>query len=623
VIRSAFPRFVVVALAACAPAPAAPRVELPPAAAITAPPPASEPTVEEARAIVAKVDADLRRLWVASARASWVAQTFITEDTEILSSAAEEANMEYLSRAIPAAARFDGLKLPDDVARQLALLKLASQLPSPSDPAKRAELARIEVEMMGMYGRGEYCPPRLAKDAKKKCLKLDDLENVFEKSRSWDELLDTWRGWHAIGAHIRPRFERYVELGNEGAQQIGFHDLGELWRASYDMTPAQFEEEADRLFSQVKPLYEALHCYVRAKLRKRYGKDKIGERAPIPAHLLGNMWAQEWQNVYDLVEPYKGESPLDVTAKIKAKKLDEKAMVKIGESFFVSLGLDPLPKTFWERSLFKTPSDHEAVCHASAWDVTSDDDLRIKMCIQQKEDDLTTIHHELGHDYYFHAYHRLPMLFQQGANDGFHEGIGDTIALSVTPAYLKSIDLLDRVPESEHGEINVLMKMALEKVAFLPFGYLIDKWRWDVFSKKVSPAEYTKAWWDLRRRLQGVAPPLPRNEDDFDPGAKYHVPANTPYMRYFLARIYQFQFHRALCKAAGFKGPLHRCSIHGSRAAGAKLQAMLAMGASKPWPDALEALSGERAADVGALLEYFAPLARWLATQNKGEVCGF
>lgn len=591
---------------------------------------ASEPskpvaTVDEARAFLAGVDTSLRRLWVASSRASWVNQNFITDDTEAISAAAEEASMEYLSRTIPAAVRFDGLALPADVARQLLLLKLASQLPAPSDEKERAELAGIAAWMTSTYGKAKYCPDSLATDplAKKKCLSLGDLSNILEKSRKYDDLLDAWRGWHDLASVLKPKFARYVELGDKGAREIGFRDVGELWRSGYDMPPAAFEAETDRLFDQVRPLYEELHCYVRGRLRKAYGPDKIGPSAPIPAHLLGNMWAQEWQNIYDLVEPFKGEAALDVSKKIKQRKLDPQAMVRIGESFFVSLGFDPLPKTFWERSLFKKPLDRDVVCHASAWDVTYNDDLRIKMCVEPKEDDLITIHHELGHDYYFHAYHKLPILFQSGANDGFHEGIGDTLALSVTPAYLKSIGLLDKVPTTERGRINFLLKMALDKVAFLPFGKMIDQWRWDVFAGKTKPSEYNKAWWDLRRKYQGIAPPIARSEDDFDPGAKFHVPGNTPYVRYFLARIYQFQFHRALCKATGYEGPLYDCSIYGSKAAGNRLKAMLEMGASRPWPDALAALSGERQADAGALIEYFAPLHRWLKEQNKGETCGW
>ncbi|APR78441.1 Peptidyl-dipeptidase A precursor [Minicystis rosea] len=607
------------------PPPPPPQVASTPAPEQSAAPAAAPPTEEEARAFLAAVDGDLRKLWTASSRAAWVAQNFITDDSEALSASAEEASMEFMSRTIKSATRFDGVKLPSDLTRQLWLLKIGSQLPAPSDPKERAELAETSVAMTGEYGKGKYCPERLKNDpkAKKKCLSLGDLTNIMEKSRKYDELLDAWRGWHSIAPPIKPKFVRYVELGNKGAREIGFKDLGELWRSGYDMPAADFEADTDRLWSQVKPLYDDLHCYVRSRLQKAYGKDKIPDKAPIPAHLLGNMWAQEWQNIYELVEPYKGEAPLDVTKKIKQKKLDEKAMVRIGEGFFVSLGLDPLPKSFWERSLFRKPADRDVVCHASAWDVGFNDDLRIKMCIEPKEDDLITIHHELGHDYYFHYYFKLPMLYQQGANDGFHEGIGDTLALSVTPTYLKSIGLLDKVPDNEKGELNVLLKNALDKVAFLPFGKIIDQWRWDVFSGKTPPAEYNKAWWELRRKYQGVAPPVARTEADFDPGAKYHVPGNTPYVRYFLARIYQFQFHRALCKAAGYTGPLHKCSIHGSKAAGDKLRAMLAMGASKPWPEALAAISGEHEADASAMLAYFAPLSKWLKEQNKGETCGW
>jgi peptidyl-dipeptidase A len=416
---------------------------------------------------------------------------------------------------------------------------------------------------------------------------------------------------------------RYVELGNEGAREIGFSDMGALWRSGYDMTPSELEADTERLWQEVRPLYDALHCYVRGALRKKYGKEKIGEKAPIPAHLLGNMWAQEWQNVYPLVTPYEGEPTLDVTKALVDKKYDEKGLVKLGEKFFTSLGMDPLPPTFWERSLFKKPADRDVVCHASAWDVTYNDDLRIKMCVRINEEDLVTIHHELGHDYYFHAYHELPMLYQQGANDGFHEGIGDTLALSVTPQYLKGLGLLDKVAENPKAETNFLLRQALDRVAFLPFGRLIDQWRWDVFSGKTSPDHYNQAWWDLRLKYQGVAPPVPRSEADFDPGAKFHVAANTPYERYFLARIYQFQFHRALCRAAGHTGPLHTCSIFGSKEAGRKLSAMLALGASKPWPEAMKAITGETRADASALLEYFAPLAKWLEERNKGEACGW
>jgi peptidyl-dipeptidase A len=390
------------------------------------------------------------------------------------------------------------------------------------------------------------------------------------------------------------------------------------------MTPEEFERETERIWAQVKPLYDDLHCYVRAGLQKKYGKALVPDGKPIPAHLLGNMWAQEWTNVYPLVEPFPGVSSLDVTRKLEAQRWDARRMVKLGESFFTGLGLDPLPATFWTRSQLTKPRDREVVCHASAWDVTYSDDLRIKMCIRPEEEDLITIHHELGHNYYQHAYVKQRFLYMNGANEAFHEAVGDALALSVTPAYLVKARLLDRVPpQNQKALINAQLKSALEKVAFLPFARGIDQWRWQVFAGKVTPASYESSWWALRTRDPGVAPPVPRTEADFDPGAKYHVPANVPYARYFLARVLQFQFCRGLCKAAGQEGPLHGCSFAGSHEAGARLQAMLAPGASKPWPDALEALTGERRIDAAAMLEYFAPLAAWLREQNRGRACGW
>ncbi|MCC6527010.1 MAG: M2 family metallopeptidase, partial [Polyangiaceae bacterium] len=478
---------------------------------------------------------------------------------------------------------------------------------------KRLEMTTLAAGLEGHYGK--------AKDPKGRDLEV--LSNIVRTSRSYDELLDAWVSWHDTAKSERGAYQRFVELQNEGARGAGFANMGDMWRAGYDMTPEAFEAETDRLWQEVKPLYDALHCYVRGRLQQHYGKDKIPDGKPIPAHLLGNMWAQEWGNVYGLVEPYPGVAKLDVTEALVAQAWDAKKMVKTGEAFFTSLGLAPLPPSFWERSLFTKPADREVVCHASAWDVTFSNDLRIKMCIQPTEEDLVTVHHELGHNYYYQAYYKLPVLFQSGAHDGFHEAIGDALALSMTPRYLTQLGLAPELPADPKVVINVQMKDALVRVAFLPFGKLIDQWRWDVFSGKTAPGDYQKAWWALRQKYQGVASAVPRGEDAFDPGAKYHVPANVPYTRYFLARILQFQFYKSLCEKAGHKGPLHECSFYGSKEAGAALQKMLAMGASQPWPDALEALTGTRAMSGGALLEYFAPLRTWLAEQNAGQQCGW
>jgi peptidyl-dipeptidase A len=583
--------------------------------------PADKPlTADDARQFTTRVNDELKRLWVKQATAEWIKATYITDDTERNAASVNEEVMAYLNQAIKEAARFKDVKgLDADSARMLHLLRIASPLPAPDEAPKRAELASIAARLEGLYGKGKYCGP----DGKGACRDLGELSDVMAKSRDYNALLDAWTGWHSIAPPMRPLYERLVQLSNEGAQGIGFPDAGALWRSGYDMPPEAFEKEAERLWGQVKPLYDELHCYVRARLAKQYGEDKVPAGKPIPAHLLGNMWAQEWNNIYALVEPYQGQPSLDVDAELKAQKYDPLRMVKLGESFFTSLGLKPLPESFWKNSQFTKPRDRDVVCHASAWDVTYNNDLRIKMCIKPTEEELVTIHHELGHDYYYTSYYTLPALYQQGANDGFHEAIGDAITLSITPSYLKQVGLLKKVPEGNKGLINLQMKDAMEKVAFLPFGLLVDQWRWEVFSGRVKPADYNAAWWALREKYQGVRAPVERSEKDFDPGAKYHVPANVPYTRYFLARILQFQFHRALCQAAGHQGALHECSVYGNKEAGKKFQAMLELGASKPWPDALEALTGQREMDASALLDYFTPLRQWLQEQNKGQKCGW
>jgi peptidyl-dipeptidase A len=566
----------------------------------------------EARAFALEAEQELLRLWIASSRAAWVKSTYLTEDTEQLEAAANEAVMAATSRRAAEALRFEGLELPPEVRRKLRLLRLSLSLPAPSDPAARAELARIASSLEGIYGRGKVC-------REGECLSLDDLTEIMARSRDEARLREVWTGWHAIAPPMRASFARLVELANAGARELGFADVGELWRSRYDMPAAAFEAEVDRLWGQVKPLYQALHCYARARLAKHYGPDRVPPTGPIPAHLLGNMWAQEWGNLTDLLLPERS-GKIGLEAELERQRIDEREMVRYGERFFTSLGLVPLPPSFWERSLFTRPRDREVVCHASAWDIDYDRDLRIKMCIRRREEDFTTIHHELGHNYYQYYYRGLSPLFRESAHDGFHEGLGDTIALSVTPSYLQKVRLLAKPPADD---LPPLLERALEKVAFLPFGILVDKWRWEVFAGRVEPNDYNRRWWELRLQVQGVAPPTPRGEEYFDPGAKYHIPANVPYARYFLAAILQFQFHRALCQAAGHRGPLHACSIYGSREAGARLARMMELGISRPWPEALAALTGETRMDASAILDYFQPVAEYLAAENRGRACGW
>jgi peptidyl-dipeptidase A len=569
------------------------------------------PTAEEAKKFIDAAEERLFDLNVKASRAQWVQENFITVDTEQIAADLNEQANTAATQYAKEAHRFDHVQLSPELARKRLLLELASGFPAPDDPKAQKELAQVLSSLDGDYGKGKWCP-----GSNKPCLDVTAVGKLMATSRDPEELKRAWIGWHEVGAPMRQRYARMVQLGDEGARQLGYADVGALWRSNYDMPPDQFEKEMDRVWEQLRPLYLSLHAYVRGQLGKKYGKNAVPPNGPIPADLLGNIWAQEWNNVYDLMDSPKPARSFDLTKILVARKTDPKGMVKYGENFFKSLGFAPLPDTFWERSLFTKPADRDVVCHASAWDVDSKDDLRVKMCIQITEEDFRTIHHELGHNFYQRAYNTQPPLFQSSANDGFHEAVGDTIALSVTPEYLKQIELIETVPPAS-GDIDYLLQKALEKVAFLPFGLTVDKWRWEVFSGRVQADAYNKAWWDLRLKYQGVAPPVARTEADFDPGAKYHVPGNVPYARYFLAAIYQFQFQRGLCKIAGYQGPLHRCSIYDNKAAGAKLNEMLSLGQSKPWPEALQVITGQTEMDASALADYFAPLKTWLDKQNQ------
>jgi peptidyl-dipeptidase A len=571
----------------------------------------AKPTVADAEKFMAETESKLSELSIKLARAQWVQATFITDDTEAIAADYNERLIAELTRLATGVRRYDGLELPPVLARKFLLLKL--QLFSLENQKDREEFTQLASSLEGEYGKAKYC----AKSGRfsGKCLPIGEIEKIFATSRDPEELKEVWAGWHAIGAPMRAKYARFIELQNQGARELGFKDMGAQWRSNYDMTPEQFSAETERLWNQVRPLYESLHTYVRNQLIKRFGPQAADADGMIRADLLGNPWAQEWGNIYPLVAPANSKgSGYDLTALLNEKKVDELGMVRYGESFFKSLGFEPLPATFWERSQFTKPRDRDVVCHASAWDIDNQDDLRLKMCIQIRDEDFVTVHHELGHNFYQRAYKHQPFLFMNGANDGFHEAIGDTIALSITPQYLKQVGLIDKVPDSD--DTALLLRQAMDKVAFLPFGLLIDQWRWKVFAGEITPADYNTTWWKLRAKYQGIVPPVARTEADFDPGAKYHVPANVPYTRYFLARILQFQFYRAMCREAGQSGPLHRCSFYDNKAAGAKLDAMLQMGLSKPWPEALKTLTGDERMDAGAMMEYFAPLKKWLDEQN-------
>ncbi|QGZ39433.1 peptidyl-dipeptidase A [Pseudoduganella flava] len=569
---------------------------------------APKATAAEAKRFLATTETKFDKLNMDQARAEWVGANFITDDTEAIAAYFGELQLDAAGQAALGARRFNGLPLGAAEARKLKLLQLTLML---SDPKERADYAAARAALSGAYGKAKYCPT----DGRP-CMPLGELEKILATSRDPAKLQDAWAGWHAQAPAYKQRYADFVQLSNKGAREMGYADTGALWRSGYDMPPEDFAFEMERLWLQVKPLYDSLHEYTRYKLRAAYGPNVVPLTGPIPAHLFGNMWSQTWDNIYPLLKPAQGASSFDLTKVLEDRKTTAKQMTQYAEGFYTSLGMQKLPATFWERSLLTKPRDRDVVCHASAWSIDAKDDVRIKMCINPTAEDFTVIHHELGHVYYFLAYQDQPNLFRAGANDGFHEAIGDTIALSITPGYLKKIGLMKEDPDPK-ADIGELLRRALSKVAILPFAYSVDKWRWDVYAGKTQPADYDRTWWQLREQYMGVKRPLPMLANGFDAGAKYHVPADVPYARYFLADLLQFQFHRALCREAGYTGPLHQCSIYGNAAAGKKLQAMLELGISKPWPEALKAISGEDRIDGNALLEYFAPLKAWLDEQNR------
>ncbi len=590
-----------------------------PVAAQTASP-AAKPTAAEADAYVAAVEKEAADMSIPANQTAWVNATYITDDTDAL---AAKSGAELTEKAVQwakGAARFNGIAgVSGDTRRKLDILKNGVGLPAPTTPGAATELATLTTRMSSSYGKGKG-----TLDGKP--INGSDIEAAMGETRDPAKLQEMWVSWNDnVGAPMRKDYTRMTAISNAGAKELGFGDVGAMWRSGYDMTPQQFEALTDQIWKEVEPLYLSLHTYVRWKLNEKYGDAVQAKTGPIRSDLLGNMWAQEWGNIYDIVAPKgAGDVGYDTGELLKAKGYDPLKMVKQGEAFYSSLGFAPLPETFWQRSQITKPADREVICHASAWDIDNADDIRIKMCTKVNGDDFVTIHHELGHNYYQRAYKNQPFLYKNGANDGFHEAIGDTVALSITPDYLVKIGLLNQaqVPAADK-DIGLLLRQAMDKVAFLPFGLLVDKWRWNVFSGKIATGDYQKGWDALRLQYQGIKPPVARDETKFDAGAKYHIPATVPYTRYFLARVLQFQFYKAACDQAGWKGPLHRCSFFRNKAVGEKLNTMLAMGQSKPWPDALQVMTGSRQMSGKALVEYFAPLKTWLDQQNKGKPTGW
>ncbi|HMN35919.1 MAG TPA: M2 family metallopeptidase [Chiayiivirga sp.] len=613
--------------------------------------PAAAPA-ESADAFIARANRSIEEVTPEITSAQWLSSTYINADSQRVAAGANERWLTLRNALVEQAKTYDEAAQTPATARALHILKTDAAMPAPRDPARLKELAGIATRMEAAYGAGKWCRDG---EAAKDCLDIGRISEILADTAtsSYDEQLAAWEGWHTVSPPMRADYRRFVELTNEGAKEMGYANTGEVWRAGYDMTPAEFQAETDRLWNQVKPLYTQLQCYTRGKLVEKYG-DKGQVDGMLPAHLTGNLWQQDWGNLWPILEPYKGVGSLDISTALRQQRDDAlnasvaqagglgkltaerqvelsrqadldiaTKMTRLAEGFYTGLGMPALPGSFYTDSQLIQPRDRDVVCHASAWPMDTHGEVRIKMCIKPTEEELTTIYHELGHIFYYMAYKEQPPLFQNGAHDGFHEAIGDTIVLSMTPEYLASIGLLDQTAMSEQAVINAQMRMALAKVAFLPFGLMIDRWRWGVFDGSIAPENYNAAWWELKAKYQGVAPAQARGEDFFDPGAKYHVPGNTPYTRYFLSHILQFQFYKALCDAAGHNGPLYQCNFAGNPEAGARFWAMLAAGSSQPWQKTLRELTGGEQMDAAPVLEYFAPLNAWLEMKNQGKDCGW
>ena len=553
--------------------------------------------------------------------ASWISSNFITYDSQkVIADYGTRYTLKSLERSREASA-FDDVSTSAENRRMLNILKSSFVMPPPLNKELASELSSITTSLEAMYGSGEHC----YEDGS--CYDLEAFESIIDNSRDPEELLKAWQGWHEIGKPMKSMYMRMVDIGNQGSKDLGYQGLSDLWFSKYDMPADEFLNETDRVWEEVKPLYDALHCHVRAKLNEHYGDNVVPESGPLPVHLLGNMWGQSWSNIYDLVYTEESQqNSVDVTKIIEEKGLNEIEMVEYAEDFFLSIGFDPLPDTFWERSLFVKPRDRSVVCHASAWNLDpANNDLRIKMCIEKNEEDFVTIHHELGHIFYYQAYNHLPTLFQGGANDGFHEAFGDLLTLSITPDYLTQIDFIteEQASVAKEDPIGLLMKQALDGVVVVPWALMLDKWRSGVFNGEIDETNLNSSWWKLREYYQGINTSTERSEDYFDPGAKYHIPGNTPYTRYYLARIMQYQFHEALCNEIEFDGLLHECSIYGSEKAGDKIISTMAMGESLPWQDAFENLTGSRKLSGKSILNYYAPLKDWLDEQNENRTCGW
>ncbi|XP_035508344.1 angiotensin-converting enzyme 2 [Morone saxatilis] len=578
----------------------------------------------KAKEFLQRFDEEATRRMYQYSLASWAYNTDITKENSDKLSEEGQIWGSFYSQMSAESQNFtiSEIKNPEI---KLQLISLQDKGSGALSPDKAAHLNKVMSEMSTIYSTATVC----LIDDPLNCQTLEPgLEHVMANSENYTERLHVWEGWRReVGKRMRPLYEDYVDLKNEASKLNGFEDYGAYWRYNYETieddiqykyTRDELMEDVRSTYKQILPLYKELHAYVRARLMEVY-PGHIDSEGPLPAHLLGDMWGRFWTNLYPLSTPYPNKTDIDVTKTMVEKGWNETRLFKEAEKFFMSVGLYEMFPNFWENSMLVKPDDgRKVVCHPTAWDMGNRMDFRIKMCTKVNMDDFLTVHHEMGHNQYQMAYRNLSYLLRDGANEGFHEAVGEIMSLSAaTPKHLQSLNLLPaNFTYDKETEINFLLKQALTIVATLPFTYMLEEWRWQVFAGNITKDEWMERWWEMKRELVGVVEPVPRDETYCDPPALFHVSGDYSFIRYFTRTIYQFQFQKALCIAAGHTDALSSCDITGSKEAGTKLRNMLELGRSQSWTRALHTISGDDRMDARPLLEYFQKLHDWLKVEN-------
>ncbi|XP_075996407.1 angiotensin-converting enzyme 2 [Genypterus blacodes] len=578
-----------------------------------------------AREFLKKFDQEASKRMYQYSLASWAYNTNITKENSDNLGAEGQSWSDFYTKMSEESQQFPLSDITDPEIK-LQLISLQDKGAGALTPDKAAHLSKVMSEMSTIYSTATVC----LMDDHFNCQTLEPgLEDVMANSRDYFERLHVWEGWRReVGKRMRPLYEDYVDLKNEAAKLNDFEDYGAYWRSNYETieedsrykyTQHQLMDDVRAIYKEILPLYKELHAYVRSKLMDVY-PGRIHPQGPLPAHLLGDMWGRFWTNLYALSVPYPHKEDIDVSKTMVAKGWTERQLFKEAEAFFMSVGLYKMNENFWNDSMLEKPDDgRKVVCHPTAWDMGNGEDFRIKMCTKVNMDDFLTVHHEMGHNQYQMAYSNLSYLLRDGANEGFHEAVGEIMSLSAaTPSHLQALGLLpvDFTSDNE-TEINFLLKQALTIVATLPFTYMLEEWRWQVFDGNITKDEWMQRWWEMKREMVGVVEPVPRDETYCDPPALFHVSGDYSFIRYFTRTIYQFQFQKALCEAANHTDDLFKCDITNSTAAGDKLRKMLELGRSKSWTRALDMISSEVKMDAAPLLEYFEKLQHWLVKENK------